>query len=322
MFRGFLREKRVLVAVLTLVAVSFPHGGPARAANPNLKYFGYFLVDAFVDDPFDGITKSNYADEISSFSNTAHLYPAGPTDNIVARLNLMQTYGEKALLDVKDIFLTCAPGNTPSGVHCGLRTDYASRWNTFIATNNLGAQVSKIQAVYIADEPVWNGTTASELATIANTVDASDSTVKIAYVESYAVLDSPTLRALVSVPVKVDWVGFDRYAVVNPATNASYLNELSIIKSKRTTSSQRIVLVLDARWWQSVYTPTIPDPATMAQVATNYYTLANSDTSIVAMIGYHVPGGFDGPDDYGLRDLPQSVINEHIRIGKLVTGKP
>lgn len=66
--------------------------------NPNLKYFGYTLVDVGWDDPTDKSDKTNYIDEVYSFSNIADILVVEPTDNIVDRINVFDSYNVKAML--------------------------------------------------------------------------------------------------------------------------------------------------------------------------------------------------------------------------------
>ncbi len=47
------------------------------------------------------------------------------------------------------------------------------------------------------------------------------------------------------VPTAVDWIGFDRYSVCDPANNAAYLCDLATLKSKRS-NNQKIVIIGDA----------------------------------------------------------------------------
>ncbi len=59
----------------------------------------------------------------------------------------------------------------------------------------------------------------------------------------------------------------------------------------------------------------------MAKVNFHYFELAKSDPEVIGIIGYIWAGGLDSPDHRGIRDLPQTVIDENKRIGKAITGK-
>ncbi len=45
------------------------------------------------------------------------------------------------------------------------------------------------------------------------------------------------------------------------------------------------------------------------------------DPDVIGIIGYLWPGGFDDPKQKGARNLAKNVIDEHVRIGKVITGK-
>jgi len=59
----------------------------------------------------------------------------------------------------------------------------------------------------------------------------------------------------------------------------------------------------------------------MADVVQSYYQLAKSDTTVIALLGYFWPNGFDVPESIGARGMPEPVVEEYARIGKEITGK-
>ena len=50
----------------------------------------------------------------------------------------------------------------------------------------------------------------------------------------------------------------------------------------------------------------------------NYYNLAASDTDIVGLMAYLWPGGLDEPNQLGVRNMPQSVIDMNVKIGTMI----
>lgn len=52
----------------------------------------------------------------------------------------------------------------------------------------------------------------------------------------------------------------------------------------------------------------------MSQVANNYYALAQSREDISAIIGYTWAGGIDNLQEKGVRNLPDNVIDTHIKL--------
>ncbi len=280
-------------------------------AAPALKYFGYALVDCRYDDPLDATAKKNYTTEVAAFSNIAHMCIFNPGENIAGRLNLMARNQMKAFLAVQELFFEAKPdATTGSGVRFILRANYVARWEAFIAANS-NADFSNVRSFYIADEPVWNGISFGDLKKVSDLIKHDFPATPVSLIEA-----SPAIASL-RVPESVDWIGFDRYGVPNPDTNPGYLANLRLLKSKRTRSDQKILIVMDAQWL-----PYYRYPATaMAVVATRYYKLAKSDVDVVAMLGYLWPGGFDDVQQLGTRELPPNVLMEHQRIGKIISGK-
>jgi len=166
---------------------------------------------------------------------------------------------------------------------------------------------TNIQSFYIADEPFWSGITFVELKQVSDLVKTSYPSIPISFIEAYAALGN------LQVPTSVDWVGFDHYSIVDPSKDSVYLSEVELVKSKLSTSSQKILIVMEAEWL-SGYTGL--DMTLMSTVAENYYTLAKSEPKVVGIIGYLWPGGLDGSGHLGLRSLPTSVIDTHKRIGR------
>ena len=283
----------------------------SQTAPSHLKYFGYALVDALYDDPLDASTTTNYIAEVDSFSNVAQLAVYDYTDDINARVNLLNAHCVKPFLSIQSIFYYRIDGNAPSGNHLTLYSNFQARWNSFKATNLAVLNPSKIAALYVADEPVWNGISFSDLNTVCQILKNDFPNIPTMFVEAY-----PVLNSLV-IPTSIDWIGFDRYGIFDPATSSVFLNDLQTLKSKRSTINQKIFLIIDDQWLP-YYGAAGYSADTMQYVVQNYYTLATSDTSVVGLIGYLWPGGFDDPGQLGVRDMPQSVINKNIEIGKMI----
>lgn len=286
-----------------------------KLATPAARYFGYALVDCGYDDPNDSSTKTNYVTEVAAFSNLGQMCVFAPTDNIIERLNLMSRNSMQAMLSVQAIFFAgVADAGTGSGLRFTLRPDYATRWASFMQTNKLAQNISKVGAFYVVDEPVWNGVSFQDLKTASDAIKASFPTVVTAIVEA-----APALANL-KVPTSIDVIGFDHYAIPDPQTDLVFQNELAILKSKRSAPWQKIMLVMDAQWLPFYGEAGYPE-SYMANVATSYYNIAKADPEIIAILGYTWPGGFGSPGQKGTRNLPQNVIDEHKRIGKIMTGK-
>ncbi len=282
-----------------------------QTAPPHLKYFGFSLVDMLWDDPHDTSPITNYIAEVDSFSNIAQLGVYSDTDNIITRVNLMNSRCVKPIVSLQSIFYRTIDTLAPSGDHIALYTNFVARWNFFKATNAAILDSSKIAAFYVVDEPVWNGLSFSELDTVCNLLKNDFPDIPLFFIEAYTVLSN------LQIPTTVDWVGFDEYAIFDPYSDVTYNNDLDTLKSKRSNPNQKIILIVDDQWLP-YYGAAGYTPDTIRYMVQNYYNLAASDTEIIGMIGYLWPGGLDDPGQLGVRDMPQSVIVKNVEIGTLI----
>lgn len=306
---------------INLAKDSTPAPTPTPTPAFGLRYFGYAMVDC----------GTNYIDEVASFTNLAHLCITLPSDTIVSRLDRFAARGVKAIINLDSIFFMntvdrgCIPDpfQDRSCVLTTLRPDYRTRWNTFVQTNQLKLQETKIGAFWVKDEPAWNNLSVSSLAAAANIVKTDFPSVPTLAIEGW-----PSMERF-QMPSSIDWIGFDFYGVRNPTTNAQYQRYFSILKSRRQ-AHQKLFIVVDGAWRASLQGSTgiFPWPGVgglsqseMAEVAQNYYTLAKSDPNVVGIGVSLWPSGIVTPDQIGSRDLPAAVRSQHIQIGKSITGK-
>lgn len=288
---------------------------PDRNTN-HLQFFGFTLIDTYWDDPTDDKNKMNYIDEVASFSNVADMLVIGPKDNLVERMEQIERYQMKAILHLHGLFFEQTGTTGPSGVKYSLRTDFQNRWDEFVQVNDLQTNQNLIQAFYIGEEPTWNGISYEELKSATDYVDQHFPDLPIMVIEAYPILDR--LR----VPTSVDWVGFDHYFVKDPGSDPDYQQEWALIHSKLSSPHQRLVVIMDSHYIPEIHGE-ISNIALeeMGEIAQNYYQLAKSDTSVIALLGYFWPNGFDVPKSIGARGMPESVKDEYARIGKEITGK-
>ncbi|MBA3705407.1 MAG: T9SS type A sorting domain-containing protein [Bacteroidetes bacterium] len=282
-----------------------------QTAPTHLKYFGFALVDMLWDDPHDASTITNYIAEVNSFSNIAQLGVYDYTDNIIARVNLMNSKCVKPIVSFQSIFYQTIDTIAPSGNHIALFTNYVARWNFFKTVNATILNSSKIGAFYVVDEPVWNGLSFYEFNAVCDMIKTDFPNIPLFFVEA-----KPALSSL-KIPTTIDWIAFDDYGIFNPLTSISYNNDMDTLKSKRSNPNQKIVLVIDDQW-MPYYGAAGYSPDTIRYMVQNYYNLAASDTEIIGMIGYLWPGGLDDPGQLGVRDMPQSVINKNVEIGTMI----
>ncbi|MFA0964047.1 hypothetical protein AB9P05_19725 [Roseivirga sp. BDSF3-8] len=288
----------------------------AEPTSDHLQYFGFTLIDTYWDDPTDGVAKTNYADEVNGFSNIADILVVNPTDDITGRVKYFDSLEMKALIHLHELFFETDGVNSPSGADYKLRTDYRERWEAFISLNQSVLTPGTIAAYYIGEEPTWNGITSSELEAAVNLLEETHPAIPTMIVEAY-----PALADL-QVPENADWIGFDHYFIADPARNPGYLQELELLKSKFSSESQRLVVVMDTHYISFAHDGfggiSLDN---MDEVAQSYYTLAKRETQTVALIGYFWPNGFDHSSAIGARSMPDHVKETYYRMGQEITGK-
>jgi hypothetical protein len=281
-------------------ALAFKPVSGSDLAPGHLKHFGFYLVNTGVPDPNDRVKKTNYTDEVSAFTNLNQYAVFYPTQPIAADLKSMVSACTKPFISVELLFWYRADSNAPSGNRYALHGDWRERWALFKSTNSASLSAANIGAFYIADEPVWNGIPFAELDAVTQLIKGDYPDISTFYVEAQPVLDS------MQVPTSMDWIGFDRYAMFNPAVNSSYLADLAKLKSRRS-NNQKIVIISETKW-EPYYRQTFGlSPADMGATIQSYYDLAAGDTDVIGLIGYLWPGGFDSPGSLGARNLPGQI---------------
>ena len=253
---------------------------------------------------------------MAEFSNIADILVVNPTDNIVERMTIMNALEVKSILHLNDIFFEQVGTSSPSGIEYDLRSNYQERWNTFLNLNQLQSNQGLIQCFYIGEEPTWNGINYDELKFATDFVKSTLPDVLIMIIEAY-----PAINQL-QIPNSVDWIGFDHYFIKTPQTDVSFLSNLSLLKSKFSTNTQKLVLVMDAHYISAIhrYFGGI-ELNEMGEVADNYYELAKYEQKTIALLGYFWPSGFDISGSIGARNMPNNIRQNYIRIGKEITGK-
>ena len=283
--------------------------------NTHIEYFGFTIVDTYWDDPTDSEIKTNYADEIYSFSNIADILVVNPNDNIVQRTQTFADLDLKAILHFNELFFELIDNNSPSESNYDLRTDYLERWNEFKTMNQSILNTNYVGAFYIGEEPTWNGITFTELNAVAQLLQTEFPNIPTMIIEAY-----PSLNNL-QVPQTVDWVGFDRYFIKNPNTNVEFQQDWNTLNSKLSNQNQKIMVILDSHYIGAHGVFGNIELTQMNIVTQNYYELAKNNEKVIGILGYFWPNGFDIPESIGARGMPQNVKMEYERIGKEITGK-
>lgn len=307
-----------LVIAVIIVAGCSEASAPASTVSPSvaetsaLEWFGFVGVDCSVDDPHDGAGPTNYLDETKGFTNIAHVctFDIDMTDELGATRDA----GVKAMLDVSALLWELVDGDAPSGSgrRYVLRSDAAATWADFVARNSDVLDSQHIAAIYLVDEPTWNGASRADLDRAAAIVDVTHPYLPM------VVIEAPDALVDAYFPEAVDWIGFDRYGTRDPNTDAAYLENVRTLRA-RSTGSQRHVVVMDTQWLP-IYEQVDLAPDDMAEVADNYFRYALTHPEVVAIIGYSWPGGIDGPEHLGARNLPQPVRDAYVEIGQLIVS--
>ncbi len=305
-----------LIFGLLLACKKTEQDPPTVSLPSHIQYFGFTLIDTYWDDPSDAETKTNYADEVYTFSNLADILVVNPSDSLNHRLQTFFDFNLKAVLHLHELFFEFIDTNGSSGANYDLRANYQERWDQFKSANQSVLSANTIAAFYIGEEPTWNGISYYELNTVALLVKKDFPGIPLMMIEAY-----PALKDL-QVPPKIDWVGFDRYFIKNPNSSAAFQENWKLLLSKLSNSSQRIMVIMDSHYIQELHGDygniSIQE---MNTVANNYYELAKNNERVIGLLGYFWPNGFDIATSTGARGMPENVKAEYYKIGKEITGK-
>lgn len=291
-----------MATLLLLLGILFEFLG-RRTDDPrtHIEYFGFAIVDGGHDDPRDNTPTTNYAAELRGLGNIADIAAFDPDEDLTPRIDAMAGAGIRPMLNVALILFRHVPdAGSPTGVRLVLRDDADGRMGRLVGTGSLAQQKNRLSAIYIADEPAWNRASMDQLARAAAIVDAHLPGVPIALVEA-----APAIGDLI-VPQEVDWIGFDRYGVLDPARDPAWQADLAALLAARSRPDQRILIVMESQFLP-IYAEWGLEPRIMSLVAWNTAQAALACPEAVAIIGYPWPGGFDEPGQLGARNLPASV---------------
>lgn len=306
----------ILVGLFLLSCKPIPIETPiATKTNQHLQFFGFSLVDVGWDDPSDSEVKSNYLDEVQSFTNIADIIAFQPEDNLKERIQAMNKVQVRPLIHISELFFEQKKeGGQKSGVIYGLRVDYQERWNTFVKINDLDSNQETIACLYIGEEPVWNSIPEEEFNLACTYIKETLPNIPLLSVEAYLAIDE------MYIPQALDWVAFDHYFLSKPSTSSDFQRELNVLKSK-LHPHQKIFLIMDSHWIDFFHGSAGIGIQDMDVIARDYYDMANLDTTIIGILGYHWPSGFDFKKTIGARNMPPNVIQEYKNIGNNITGK-
>lgn len=304
-----------LILALTVVMLI---GCRQLALPQTLNYFGFSLVDCGWDDPGDDANKTNYIDEVANFTNIAQMCVFSSDDAIGNRIDKFNQAGVKAILHIEPILFERRREISPSGVKRAiLRANAQAEWLKFVNINKNVLNTNFLAALYIADEPVWNGISKEDFTLALQIVKKSLPNIPTMAVEAYAVVENDKIM----IPQELDWIGFDRYDTIDPQHDAVYLADLNKVSKARTRTDQKIVIVSSSQWLPYYQTDAGLSSSAMGEVINSYYTLAASHPDVIALVVYPWPGGLDDPKQLGARNLPANVQQTLQSVGAAITGK-
>lgn len=286
--------------------------GPLPPVGNSLRYFGFAGVECLWDDPLDEMDKTSYADEVAGFSNIGQLCVYDPAEDISPRLESLRAHGLRAMLHVEPVLFGHAEDpESPSGDRAFLLPDAPERWARFMQANGPLLTPDTVAAVFVIDEPAWHGLSLNDLEAALALIKADLPNLPTATVEAYG-----TTRQTMAPPA-LDWVGFDRYGTADPATDAAWQADLAAVRAALTRPEQRILLVVET-FWLPMYGRAGVQPEQIGILAENYYRFAAAQPDVIGLIGYLWPGGLDGKEQLGARNLPENVRETYRAIGEKI----
>jgi hypothetical protein len=282
----------------------------AFADSSHLKYFGYFDVDCAAVAPGAVYPfKTNYVDEVAGFSNLGHLCVYHSMDNIDTRVKAFAERKILAILDLSGLFFR--QSSTPS-VHTNLDLypDFERRWLEFRKRNSPYLNTHYLAAVMPARRMIDVGVTTEELKTVSAMLARDLPQVPLLLVEDAAHIDK------IGVPPQMSWLGLSALGVTAPAESEEFKRAWRKFKTLRTRPEQKFFLVAESQWLQRYNSPT-HSSMQMKDVITRYYELARKDEDVSGILNVTWAGA-EAKKTLGLRNLPEEVLNEHKRIGRLI----
>lgn len=277
---------------------------PCGQALSEPLLFGYAAVDCGHDDPFDDLPVTDYSAEVAGFTSANQVCVTEDVGALATRLRRAAVlyrpvlYLEPVFFDVSGRVL---PGSEAEALWALVRD----------AIQQSGVPPGQI-IFYLADEPQLRGVPLAAVNHAARRIRRDFPEARVLVIEAF-------LPDRLEIPVEADLWGFNAYAIRDPGRDAGYV-ELLNRAAAGMGPKQRLAIVMDAQH-TPVHRAAGLLPADMAEVAWNYHALATARHDVALLLGYSWAGGIDNRQERGVRDLPQSVIVAHRKIGERITGK-
>ncbi|MHB1461023.1 MAG: hypothetical protein ACYC1M_07080 [Armatimonadota bacterium] len=286
-----------------------------RKPRPSLKYYGFAAIDCGWHDPKDHTGKTNYIDEVAGFTNIGQMGVLTKDDLLAPRLAKFQLAKVRALLHIEPLLFDREKVTALSGTKLILRPEAEKLWSDYVKRNKSVLTKEYVAALYIVDEPAWNGLSRAEFIKALKIVKKYVPGIPTVMIEAYTALDK------IMVPKELDWVGFDRYDIKDPEHDPRWQADLRRVKAARSRPDQKIVVISSTQWLPFYQTDANVKKEDMAAIAESYYRAAMAEPEVIALVGYIWPGGLDGPTHLGARNLPPNVQQTLRKIGKLIINR-
>lgn len=267
----------------------------------NLDFYGFALINTFVDDTADMTTLTDYTDEVKDFTNIVDTLVVEPHQNILELIKHNYELDLITLIHCSELFYKLDEDGSYA-----IRKDYKERYEMFYSTNELALHPV---IMYFGEEPLHNGLSNDDIATVAEYIKSMDNGIKTMVVEAAPEVQNLNLSSY------IDYVGFDHYFVFDPSENDRFMSNLSYLE-KHLMEHQKIVMIMDTHFIERYhYEHGGIELEQMDEVANNYYNLARSHEDVVGLLGYFWPSGFDHKTSIGARNMPDDILQVYKSIG-------
>lgn len=275
-------------------------------AAAQLQWFGYA-----------GGGDTAMLDRTAPYTNFGYFSTDASPSSVAATNTVNRIAGRdmKAIIELGK--LLWAPGS--NSTYRSLYPDFRTRWNTWRSYNASILSSDKIIAFLVRDEPFLNQVNMDSYEVAAQMVKQDFPWAKILLVEAaHAVADSnPSSyfnvnRSRINT---VDWIGVDRYAI-DPTTDTIF--RAAVPKLKQSYPGRKFIYVGDG-YWDDMHKQLLGNSILiMRDIMTKWYDVARNDPDAV-LLGMFIWGS--GPGSTGSDNFPPSVLDEHFRVGKAITGR-
>lgn len=300
---------RTGLAMLFVAFLSFP-------ASAQIQHFGYVL----------GGEDNTALAKTKSFTNFTHVVAETPSDlNFLNRVKAINQRGLKVTIDLGKIFW-CGP---EYNYLCrDVNNTWQQRWTEWKTYNRDILTADKVVAVTVRDEPHLFGVNLDHVQTAAAYIKSDpalswikiwnvEAACKVAWDQCGNVYDgNNAFFNATSTLASIDWVGLNIYGI-RPATDSTFRIARERMRAKYP--GKKWLYVADGYWNAGHAESFYPnDISIMKTVAREWYDEARADADAV-LLGFFLWPSYD--PDIGSADFPCDVLEEHVSIGRAITGK-